>query len=87
MAYTTRVYKKDDGDTLVVDSGGEIVIESGGAITAAGTQASNIADAKTDYTTGNLDAEAEIIAALNTTNTKLNAIIAALEGVGILATS
>lgn len=79
MSYNTKVYRKQDGD--------ELVIESGGKITAAGTQASHIADAKTDYTTGDLDVEAEIIAAANTTNTKLNAILAALEGVGILASS
>ncbi len=74
-----KVYMKQGGD--------ELVVKSGGKITADGTQASNIVDAKTDYTTGDLDAEAEVIAAINTTNTKLNAIIAALEGVGIAASS
>lgn len=79
MSYNTKVYMKQGGD--------EMVVASGGKITAAGTQASTIADAKVDYTTGDLDAEAEVIAALNTTNGKINAILAALEGVGILASS
>jgi len=40
-----------------------------------------------DYEEGDLDTEAEIIAAFNSTNTTINAILAALEGVGILKTS
>jgi len=87
MSYQPKIYRTDGGDTQVVASGGEISIESGGAIVAAGTQASNIADAKTDYTTLGLDTEAEIIDAINTSNGKINAVIAALEGVGILAAS
>ena len=85
MAYVTKVYKEPGGDTLVVDSGGEIKVVAGGKITNAGTQASTIANAKVDYTTGNLDTEAEIIAAQNASNGKINAIIAALKGVGIIA--
>lgn len=95
MSYQPKIYKKDGGDTQVVASGGEVQVESGGelniasggTISAAGTQASTITDAKTDYTTGNLDAESEVIAAVNATNTKLNAVIAALKGVGILASA
>jgi hypothetical protein len=67
--------------------GGELCIDSGGKITAAGTQANHIADQKTDYDTGDLDTEAEQIAAFNATNTAINAILAALEGTGILKTS
>lgn len=44
-----------------------------------------VTDAKVDYTTGDLDIEAEIIAAFNTTNGKINSLIAALEKAGILA--
>lgn len=51
------------------------------------TQQAHIADAKTNYTTGDLDTEAEIIAAFNTTNGKINAILSALESAGVLATS
>lgn len=75
---TTKIQMKDGGDTLNVDTGGKM--------TASGTQASAIADAKVDYTTGNLDTEAETIAAFNTTNGKINSILAALRGVGIIIT-
>jgi len=40
-----------------------------------------------NYTTGDLDAEAEIIAAFNTTNGKINSILAILEEFGLLASS
>ena len=52
-----------------------------------GRQTAHIADAKTDYTTGNLDAESEIITAFNTTNGKINSILAALEKLGIVASA
>ena len=76
-----------DGGILEVESGGEINIASGGKITAAGTQAATIAALKVNYTTEGLDTEAEIIAALNATNTAINALIAAAKGVGIIAAS
>ena len=76
-----------DGGVVSIADGGEISITSGGTITAAGTQAANVVAAKTDYTAGDLDAEAEIIVAVNLTNSKLNAVITALKGVGILASS
>lgn len=79
MSYQPKVYRKQGGD--------ELAVASGGAITADGVQASHIADAKVDYTTGNLDIEAEVISATNTTNGKINSILAALRGVGILASS
>ena len=63
-----------DGGILEVESGGEISIASGGKITAAGTQANHIADI-TNEATGTQIA------------TAVNAILAALEGVGILKTS
>ncbi|WP_286952797.1 MULTISPECIES: hypothetical protein [Aminobacterium] len=64
MSYNAKVYMKQGGDELVVNAGGKI--------TAAGTQASNIADL----------AEAADGPAIVTA---VNAILAALEGVGILA--
>lgn len=67
-SYTPLVYMEQGG--------GELVVKSGGQITAAGTQASAIADvsvATIAWTTGD--------------KAKVNSIIAALEGVGILATS
>lgn len=33
--YTTKVYRKQGGDELVVASGGKVIIESGGAVEAA----------------------------------------------------
>ena len=101
--YQPKVYKKDDGDTLVVASGGEIDVESGGKITADGTQASHITNATTSHSITDpadspLDADAlrddlvantipSIEAALDALATKINSLIAALEGVGITASS
>lgn len=45
---------------------------------------SNIAPAKINYTTGDLDAEAEIIAAINATNAKINEIIARLVSLRVI---
>lgn len=56
-------------------------------ILAMVVEQAHIANAKVDYTTGDLDAEAEIIAALNATNTKINSILANLEGAGVNASS
>lgn len=50
-------------------------------------QQAHIADAKVNYTTGDLDTEAEIIAAINTTNTLLNTILTRLENLGFSAIS
>lgn len=58
-----------------------------GAVVASGTQVAHVADAKVNYTTEDLDTEAEIIAAINTANGKINSILAALEAFGINASS
>jgi hypothetical protein len=73
--YTPLVYTKQGGSELVVASGGEINVEPGGSITANGTQAVNVAAITTTgvFSTG--------ICA------KIEAIRAAVEGVGITATS
>jgi hypothetical protein len=65
---------------------GILTSTSGSAVTAV-TKGSHEADAKTDYTAGDLDTEAETIMALNATNTKINSLIAKLETIGILAAS
>jgi hypothetical protein len=67
--------------------GGEVLVIGGTIVPATEIQAGNIVAAKTDYTTGDLDTEAEVIVATNLTNTKLNAVIAALKAVGILASA
>lgn len=87
MSYNAKVYMKQGGDELVVDTGGKI--------TAAGTQANHIADltitANLDGITTSVPMTAEQAAALEVDlaaiAAKLNAVIAALEGVGILKTS
>ncbi len=78
---------------LNVKSGGKIDIATGGVITAAGTQAANIADLAitTDLTgvdtgTDMTAAQAAAIEAdLASIATKLNAVLAALKGVGIIS--
>jgi hypothetical protein len=72
MSYQGKVYRKQGGD--------ELVVSSGGMITAAGTQASAITDA-TAITGGEAPTEAEHNALL----AKVNSILAALRGVGIIA--
>jgi hypothetical protein len=65
-------YIEQGGEMSVI--GGELNIASGGKITAAGTQANHIADIANE-------ANGTAIA------TAVNAILKALEGVGILKTS
>lgn len=47
----------------------------------------HIADAKANYAAGELDTEAEVITAINATNTIINSILARLETFGLSATS
>jgi len=72
MSYNAKNYVEQGGDVTVI--GGELNIAAGGKITKAGTQANHIADIAND-------ASGTQIA------TAVNAILAALEGVGILKTS
>ena len=92
MSYNAKVYMKQGGEKLVVN-GGEISVD-GGIITAAGTQANTIANLTiTANLTGingtdtfmSAEQAAALGADLAAIATKLNAVIAALEGVGILA--
>ncbi|WP_431861385.1 hypothetical protein [Azospirillum sp.] len=95
--YQTKVYDKLGGDQMVVASGGSINIETGGKILANGTQASAIVSL-TDSTGGTAN---DTLAAVGATNggdvsgvinsnfadlgAKVNAILAALRGAGIVA--
>jgi len=72
----------DDGTRLT--SGKIPVATTNGRLIDLTPQAAE-ADLKTDYTAGDLDTEAEIITAINATNTKINAIIAKLEALGLLS--
>lgn len=62
-------------------------LHGAGAVVASGTAAALVTNAKADYTTGDLDSEAEIISALNAANGKLNSILAALKAFGIILSS
>jgi hypothetical protein len=88
LTITTGAARKgivlDDGTRLT--SGKMPVATTNGRLIDLTPQA-NEADAKADYTAGDLDTEAEIISALNATNTTINSLIAKLEALGLLATS
>lgn len=85
--YQPKVYHKHGGDELVVASGGVLNVETGGIIKANGTQAATIADASVAHDLNATFSDTEAEAALNALGTKINSIIAALEGAGILASS
>lgn len=72
MSYNAKNYVEQGGEKTVID--GELAIGATGKISKAGTQANHIADIAND-------ANGTVIA------TAVNAILAALEGVGILKTS
>jgi len=55
-------------------------------IQVVGAQAAAQADLKADYTTGDLDSEAEIIAAINATNAAFNTLLAKQRTHGLIAT-
>lgn len=75
--YNTKVYRRQTDAALVVGASGKIVVQTGGKIVPnSETQAPTIADvsvATIAWTTGD--------------KAKVNTLLAALEGVGILATS
>lgn len=95
MSYQPKVYRKQGGDEVFVASGGAINVETGGAIKANGTQASACADLT--HTVGTADGTVDDVGeAFNQTTlnnnfkectTKINAILAALRGAGIIASS
>ena len=101
MSYNTVVYTEQGGAVLTVASGGSIDIESGGSITDDGTQASAISDLTITYTagtpshtlTGTLTIAQggtptvdELLEFCEELKTQTNGILAAMRGVGILAT-
>ena len=75
--YQPKIYMTEGGDQMDVKSGGKI--------TKDGAQAAAIADATTNYSAATLTDYTTTATAINGANTKINSIIAALEGVGILA--
>lgn len=90
MSYQPKVYREQGGDKLVVASGGEIEVKTGGKVTAGGTQAAAIVSL-TDSTTGTAgntvdDATASVKDDIASLAAKINAILAALRGAGIIVT-
>jgi hypothetical protein len=110
MSYTTKVYRDQGGDRLVVEAGGIVQLKTGGQIVGnAGTQVSAIADLAGTVGAANdtmtavpvpadtpADADAlrddiatNVIPAINNNladvQAKLNGILAALRGVGVVA--
>ena len=86
-----KVYKVEN-DTLVVDLGGVIQVKTGGKIVPeSGTQAAVIAAitaTANEQTASYVQTDAQSIADLaNANKTALNAIITALKGAGIIASS
>ena len=87
MSYNAKVYMKQGGDELVVDTGGKI--------TAAGTQASTIENLTITANLAGITAStpmteeqaAALGVDLTAIATKLNAVLKALEDVGILKSS
>ncbi len=87
--YQPKVYRQQGGDVLVVKSAGEVKVEPGGKITNDGTQASaivNLTDS-TGGTAGNTvdDTTASVKDDIASLAAKINSILAALRGAGIIA--
>jgi len=74
--FQPKVYKKNGGDQLVVASGGSVNVETGGQILANGTQAAYIPPIGGSPTPS-----------LDELATRLDSVIAAIQGVGITASS
>lgn len=100
--YNALVYMEQGGSKLVVEDGGEIEVKSGGLLTAAGSQASAIADMTITYTSndpsitpngaitvadGSTPTVAELLEFCEELNAKVDSILAALRGAGIIASS
>lgn len=100
MTANTANYKEQGGDVWVV--GGELQIASGGSITAAGTQASVLADVAITWSSndpsitpnsavtianGSTPTVAELQELAVEINAKVSAIIDALQGAGIVASA
>lgn len=90
------IYLADIGDLLVKSDGCWLAESPSDAIAAAKTvgffgadpvaqQDYPGADLKTDYAAGDLDSEAEVILAINATNSMLNSLRSALINLGLVA--
>jgi hypothetical protein len=79
-----RDYTFPDVDTMI--AGAALTAENGRESIPYATE-THIADAKVNYATPDLDTEAEVITAFNTTNGIINSILARLESAGISKTA
>ena len=84
--YSGSIWKSKYTGNMQVDGTLKIVGNSGFYNTAPVAQPTGIAALKINYTTGDLDTEAEIISAINTTNTAINALRTALNALGLTTT-
>lgn len=83
---SNHVYQEPGGSTLVVRGKDGGVIKGQTAAAATPAQASAITDASTAHALNATFSDTEVEAALNALGTKLNSVLAALRGVGIVAT-
>ncbi len=78
--------RNDSGDLLLI--GGEVRVLTGGSITPnSGTQASHITNASVSHSLNATFSDTEVEGALDALGGKINAIIAAIQGAGIVAAS
>lgn len=82
-----KVHKESGGNELHIESGGILDIKTGGIIKANGTQAATITDASVAHALNSTFSDTEAETALNALGTKINSILAALKGAGIIALS
>ena len=91
MSYQPKTYRAQGGNLFVVASGGEIQFLTGGKVVPnSGTQAAAIVSL-TDSTTGTAgntvdDATASVKDDIASLAAKINGILAALRGAGIIVT-
>lgn len=77
MSYGTTVYRRATDQALVIANGGKIVVQTGGKIVPnSETQAAHVADVST-----------ATIAWTTAEKGRFNSVLAAIRGVGVLATS
>jgi len=87
MSYSCKVHKASGGNELHIESGGILDVKTGGILKANGTQAALLVDASVAHALNASFSEVEAEAALDALGGKINTIIDALQGVGIIATS
>ncbi len=85
MGFSCKVHKESGGNELHVESGGILDIKTGGILAANGTQAATITDASVAHALNSTFSDTEAEAALNALGVKVNSILAALKGAGIIA--